>query len=89
MTLVLNKEVAIAKARAAVEKSYRAKPGDRKWLVGGPPDSYNDPHYRTEVHVLEGSPPKGYVVAFGHHNCGVAMAFDCSEKQIYKWTWQD
>jgi hypothetical protein len=83
----LNKLEAIKKARKAVEKVY----GDsgRKWLVGEAPDSYDNPHYRTEIHVLEGSPPKGYVAVFGHHNCGVVIAFDSSEKRIHKWVWQD
>ena len=84
-----NKSMSMAAARTAVEKRFHAKPGDRKWLVGHAPDSYDNPHYRTEIHVLEGSPPKGYVVVFGHHNGGMTIAFDCSERRIHGWAWMD
>jgi hypothetical protein len=86
--LELNKATSILKARAAVEKAYCKKPEGRKWLVGFAPDAYNDLHYRTEIHVLEGSPPKGYVVCFGHHGGGVTIAFDCNERIIHRWNWQ-
>ena len=84
-----NKDTSIVKARATVEKSYSKKSESRKWLVGNAPDSYGNAHYRTEIHVLEGSPPKGYVVVFGHHNGGTTIAFDCFEKQIHRWNWCD
>jgi len=83
------KDASIVKARKAVERRYSKKPEGRKWLVGYAPDSYSNPHYRTEIHVLEGSPPKGYIVVFGHHGGGTTIAFDCSERQIHKWIWMD
>lgn len=85
----LNKAEAIAKAEAAVEKSYNSKPEGRRWLIGHAPDSYGDLNYRTSIHVLEGSPPKGYVVVFGHASCGKVMAFDCMEHRIGTWEWRD
>ena len=41
----------------------RAGAGDRRFLYAGAVDSYDDGHYRMEFYVLEGSPPKGFIVA--------------------------
>jgi hypothetical protein len=89
MTVVNGRNESILRARAAVEKKYGTNPGDRKWLVGVAPDSYSDKSYRTEVHVLEGSPPKGYVIVFGHNGGGRTIAFDCGEQIIHKWSYRE
>lgn len=41
----------------------RAGGGDRRFLYAVPLDSYDEKHYRMEFYVLEGSPPKGFIVA--------------------------
>jgi hypothetical protein len=52
----------------------------RKWLECSPPDSYSESEYKIRVFVLEGSPPRGIVVA----NYGVrkVKAFDSDMYQI-------
>jgi len=35
----------------------------RLWLCANPDDSYDDSRYRVVLYVLEGSPPRGYVLA--------------------------
>ena len=49
---------------------------NRKWIVGNPPDSYGDPEYRVAVYVLEGSPPRGTVLADYWH--GVVKCWSAS-----------
>lgn len=63
----------IALAHLVADAAYdRAETGKRRWLVGHPPDSYGSKAYRTELHVLEGSPPKGFVVV--NHGLAVALS---------------
>jgi hypothetical protein len=81
-----SKEDAIAKARAYVERLYCCKAGDRKWLVGVAPDSYTNERYRVEIHVLEGSPAKGYVVVSDRcPNSGLALATDYAFAHPRQW----
>lgn len=68
------RQVFIERAKLRVEKNYSCKPGDRRWLAGSPPDSYESETYRVELLVLEGSPPKGFVLAT--HNAVLALCFD-------------
>jgi len=72
----------IEKAKRRVILAYeRSAHTDRPWLEASPPDSYSSPNYRVKVFVLEGSPPKGMVLAnYGGH---VAIAFDCHGRQLY------
>ncbi len=56
-----SREEAVEVAREIVTKYYDS-PYERAWLVASPPDSYKELRYRAEVHVREGSPPKGYVL---------------------------
>ena len=49
---------------------------DRKWIFGNPPDSYGDPEYRVAVYVLEGSPPRGTVLADYAH--GIVKCWSAS-----------
>jgi hypothetical protein len=83
--LQMTKELATQAARAAVER----KPGGgRRWLVGSPPDSYGDPGYRVEIHVLEGSQAKGAVVVYECRNWGFAVAFSLTFKKLRKFIWE-
>src|SRR5439155_8656153 len=45
-------------AKASVERHEGAKPGERRWLVGITPPSYEDEEYVVSLFVREGSPPK-------------------------------
>ena len=62
-TVGITHEEFAALARLAVERAYGASAGERPWLSASPPDSYHDPDQRVSVAVLQGSPPKGLVVA--------------------------
>jgi hypothetical protein len=59
----------------------------REWLVGTAPHSYNDPAYRTETHVLEGSGPKGYVVIADRRMSGDAIAMNAGlfPTAVFSW----
>ncbi len=86
----LTRDEAIAKAHVSAEKSYHSTSGERRWLIGTVPDSYDNPKYRSELHVLEGSPPKGYVLVLWHgerHGCVVALDWD--ERKLRRWVWSD
>ncbi len=62
--LTLQERVELAKR--GVEQAYGARPGERRWLVGLTPPSYEDTHYEVSLFVLEGSPPKGFVLVLGN-----------------------
>jgi len=53
----------IEKAKRLAEEWYGCSAGKRQWLEAEPPHSYGDPSYRVRLFVLEGSPPKGYILA--------------------------
>jgi hypothetical protein len=81
------KEEALEKARLCAEQAHGDPSGSRPWLVGAAPDSYGEPQYRTEVHVWEGSPPKGYVFITGDDRHGDAMALNCTFLPIKRFLW--
>ncbi len=83
----MNRQQAIDKARLRVDRGYSPKTGQRKWLVGIPPDSYGTEDYRSELHVLEGSPPKGYVLVLGHDHYGSVTGLHCGEKVVCRYWW--
>ena len=41
---------------------------ERKWLEATPLDSYGDPEYRVRFFILEGLPPRAYVIASYYHS---------------------
>jgi hypothetical protein len=69
-------ETLVVKAKRLVERWYGCQPGDRRWLESQPPHSYSSSDYRVRLYVLEGSPPKGYVVA--SYSIGVVRALNHS-----------
>jgi hypothetical protein len=76
------KDVAIAKAREIVEEENG---GSYNWLTSFV-DSYGQERYRIELHVLEGSSPKGYIVVNCSEACETATAFGLGDEllaQIY------
>ncbi len=52
----------VNKAKQYAEDRYGCGSGSREWL-SSELMSYDNSKYRVETHVLEGSPPKGCVVA--------------------------
>lgn len=56
-------EKLIEGAKQLVEKWCGCHLGDRQWLEAEPPCSYGNRSYRVRLFVLEGSPPKGYILA--------------------------
>ena len=63
-------EILVRKAKKRVEG--RTSEG-RKWLEASPENSYDSEDYKVKVFVLEGSPPKGYVLA--DYCYGIVKAF--------------
>ncbi len=78
----LNREQAVTKARQTVIQDYGAE--GRKWLVGKAPDCYGNPKYGTEIHVLEGSPARGYVIDLGALRSGIVLAMDMNGNTLKK-----
>lgn len=75
----------IEKAKMAVVKKYEhMETTKRKWLEASAPDSYSNPEYRMTLLVLEGSPPKGFVVV--NHPRRKAIAFDAFCNRIRTYT---
>lgn len=83
---VLTKNRAIAKAKRIVER--KAFDGNkRKWIMTHA-DSYKDSQYRVELHILEGSPTRGYIVAgSGECDFGTVTAFGIAENVIGRIDW--
>jgi hypothetical protein len=57
---VESKEAGVEAARQLIEVDEDCR--GRKWLVTYA-DSYDEPRFRIELQVLEGSPARGYIVA--------------------------
>ena len=70
---------AIEKAKHQVEVWCGCVGSGRRWLTASTIDSYNDPNYRIELFVLEGSPAKGYVVADWGNRTLRIQCFDLSK----------
>ena len=75
---ILTKDQAIEKARNRVIKDYGDE--NRKWLVGPGPLCYGNPKYSSEVHVLEGSPARGYVFVADDFAVAITMVGKCLRK---------
>ena len=75
----------IALAKNHVRKSFAGDlDGTREWLESEPPDSYGDEQYRVRLWVLEGSPPKGYVLADYRTAAVVALDGGFSRKRAFR-----
>lgn len=69
-------EKTIERAKRTVEKHCGSKPGGRRWLVACPENSYQNEEYEVRLLVLEGSPPKGCILA--DYASGIVKAFSAS-----------
>ena len=79
--LVDNREEAIAKAKTYVEKRAGSPTGERNWLIAAAPDSYGDEYNRVELQILEGSPPRGFVL-IGRQR---VVAMDAHFERALRW----
>jgi hypothetical protein len=71
---------AIAEARRRVERYGE----EREWLVSpSPPDAYKSAQYHVETFVLQGSPPRGYVIT----GDGFAVSLDSQGDVVAKCCW--
>jgi len=84
----LTREQAITKAREVVINSDCNSSRNRKWLVGAAPYCYNNPSYRTEIHVLEGSPARGYVLDMGVSSGGTVLAINMLHKVLRRFEYR-
>lgn len=78
MMEILTRDQAIRKARNRVVGDY----GDerRKWLISPELLCYGNPKYPTEIHVLEGSPARGYVLVADDFAIAITMTGECLRK---------
>jgi hypothetical protein len=81
-------EEAITKARACVEKHLGRDPGVIPWRVGTV-DPFDEDDYRAELHLLNGTPPKGFVVVvrYNYGSDGKVIAFDLLMTRLAEWKW--
>jgi hypothetical protein len=87
---VKGRDEAIQLARKRAEHNYGVVSGERQWLISTAPDSCGKPEYHVEVQALEGSPPKGYVLAVSRSSThGTAIAYDCGLKEVGRFTWRN
>jgi hypothetical protein len=64
---------AIFKAKLFIESLY-LEHKNPKWFYTKPLDSYNDERDRVEFYVLEGEPPRGFIIA--NYNLGTVYGFN-------------
>ncbi len=76
---------------AAVEWAKRRVARDwpdgsvRQWLEATPPDGYASDSYRCQLFVLEGSPPKGYVLRTPYF----VAALSAEGRRLHTWhSWE-
>ena len=75
-------EKLIEKAKEKVEKDYDPHGlCKRQWLEATPPNSYRSKEYKVTVFVLEGSPPKGYIIV--DYCYGIVKAFTVRLQPLY------
>jgi len=71
----------IDKAKEKIEQNYGEQP-DRRWLEAHA-DSYENPNYRIQIFVWEGSNAKGYLVI--NHGTGRIRAYGVNDNLL--WTY--
>ena len=81
MTHTQEVELLIEKAKRRVELTYGGV--KRKWLVAKPENSYDSNMYSVKLLVLEGSPPKGYILA--DYCYGIVKGFGVRMEPIHTW----
>lgn len=72
-------EIAIEKAKRMVEIDYRCKPEERNWNETEVGSDHEKSSYRIKLFLLDGSPPKGYVIA--DYAYGLVRMFGCCGKE--------
>jgi len=75
--MIYTKEKAIKKAKKLVIKADGVGVDiGRKWLFGKAPDCFGKPYNSTEIHVLQGSPARGYILDMGAYEFGTLIALN-------------
>jgi hypothetical protein len=69
-------------AKELVKKWYGYGSNKRRWLVSIPENSYNSEDYLCRLSVLEGSPPKGYVLRTPHFV--LAQSWQASKRKVFR-----
>jgi hypothetical protein len=85
---VVPRELAIRLAREAVERDW-CPSEKRQWLVSKFVECYGRTEHGAEIHVREGSPPRGYVLVINRGKgcgdeefAGYAIAHDSHGKRL-------
>jgi len=86
-TGITSRDKAIRLAKQAVENTYGSLK-DRPWLIGTSPHSYQDERYRVETHVVQGTPPKGFIIASDRFDYGVVLALSGDLMPIAEFRWK-
>jgi hypothetical protein len=71
----------LALAKKKVEENYGLQGHTRQWLASHI-DSYNDQKNRVTLYALEGSPPKGYILAKRGQMQQQILAMDLNMKKL-------
>lgn len=75
---------ALEKAKLRIIKKYeRRNTTKRAWLEAHI-DSYHSEYNRLQMIVLEGSPPKGFIIV--NYGANTLTAFDCHGNKLHVWT---
>jgi hypothetical protein len=56
----------LEKAKRAVERRVGDDAAEHRWIVAGQYDPHGLNTNRVDFHVLDGSPPRGFVIAMRH-----------------------
>lgn len=73
---------ALDKAKHWVEKSCGPDGPKRDWLVTAPIDSYGSSGNRARLLVLQGSPPRGFIIETAHYAIAVSASGE-KKKRFY------
>jgi len=75
---------ALEKAKLRIIREYEGKESTHRAWLEVHVDSYESESNRLQMIVLEGSPPKGWIIVnYGHRTL---TAFDLQGNKLYRWT---
>ncbi len=74
----------IAKAKLQARRWVGDFDCERRWLEAEPPYSYGDEKYKVQLFILEGSPPKGFVLADFRTGAVIALDGGFDRKRVFR-----